>query len=82
MSGSAGQAGATPNPIDDNWVDADGHKIYYECKVIEGDPGGEDGAYTRDGAKAMLARQQAVTPMRSPTRWTRSWSISATAARS
>lgn len=45
-------------PVDDNWVDADGHAIYYECKVIEGDPGGEDGAYTRDGAKAMLNRRR------------------------
>lgn len=45
-------------PIDDNYVDDDGHAIYYETKIIEGDPGGENGAYMRDGAEAMLARQR------------------------
>lgn len=45
-------------PIDDNYVDDDGHAIYYETKIIEGDPRGEDGAYMRDGAEAMLARQR------------------------
>jgi hypothetical protein len=45
-------------PFDDNWVDADGHKLYYECKAIEGDPIGEGGAYTRDGAKAMFDRRR------------------------
>ena len=39
-------------------MNADGHAIYYECKVIEGQPGNEDGAYVRDGAKAMLARNR------------------------
>lgn len=48
-------------PIDDQWENADGHAIYYECKIIEGDPGGEDGAYTRDGAKAMLNRHRLST---------------------
>jgi hypothetical protein len=43
-------------PVIDRYGDKDGHDIYYECKVIEGDPGGENGAYTRDGAKAMLNR--------------------------
>lgn len=48
-------------PVDDQWVNSDGHAIYYECKVIEGDPGGEDGAYTRDGAKVMLNRHRLST---------------------
>lgn len=43
-------------PIVNQYNNSDGHAIYYETKVIEGDPGGEDGAYPRDGAEAMLAR--------------------------
>jgi len=34
----------------------DAHKIYYEIKEIEGEPGQENGAYVRSGAKAMLNR--------------------------
>lgn len=43
-------------PIENLYHDADGHEIYYEAKVIEGDPGGENGAYPRDGAEAMQNR--------------------------
>lgn len=43
-------------PVMDRYTDDDGHAIYYEAKVLEGDPGGEDGAYTKDGARAMLQR--------------------------
>lgn len=43
-------------PVENSYVDADGHAIYYEAKIIEGHPGAEDGAYTRDGAKAMQNR--------------------------
>lgn len=46
------------DPVEDTYSDDDGHAIYYEAKVIEGDPKGEDGAYTRDGAKAMVARKR------------------------
>lgn len=48
-------------PMIDDFDDADGHNIYYEAKVIEGNPGGEDGAYTRDGAKAMKNRGRLTT---------------------
>ncbi len=48
-------------PVIDQYKDPDGHAIYYECKVIEGDPLGEDGAYPRDGAKAMKARGRLST---------------------
>lgn len=48
-------------PILDTYTDDDGHAIYYEAKVIEGDPGNEDGAYPRDGAKAMKARNRLST---------------------
>lgn len=43
-------------PVVDEYADQDGHDIYYETKTIEGDPQGEDGAYPRDGAKAMKNR--------------------------
>jgi len=43
-------------PVNDNFLAIDAHNIYYEAKAIEGDPKGEDGAYGRDGAKAMKAR--------------------------
>lgn len=45
-------------PTENQYVDNDGHAIYYEAKVIEGDPGGENGAYPRDGAEAMRARKR------------------------
>lgn len=48
-------------PTENTYVDADGHAIYYETKVIEGNPGEEDGAYPRDGAKAMKARGRLTT---------------------
>ncbi len=48
-------------PVVDEYGDPDGHAIYYECKVIEGQPNNEDGAYPRDGAKAMLARGRLST---------------------
>lgn len=48
-------------PVKNTYVDSDGHAIYYECKIIEGTPGNEDGAYPRDGAKAMLARKRLTT---------------------
>lgn len=48
-------------PMIDAYKDVDGHAIYYEAKVIEGNPGSEDGAYPRDGAKAMLARKRLST---------------------
>lgn len=48
-------------PIIDDYENADGHAIYYECKVIEGDPKGEDGAYVRDGATAMKNRNRLTT---------------------
>lgn len=43
-------------PIDDRYVASDGHTVYYECKVIDGQPGQENGSSVRSGAKAMLKR--------------------------
>lgn len=38
------------------YANADGDRIYYECKVIDGEPGQENGSEVRSGAKAMQAR--------------------------
>ena len=38
--------------------DTAAHDIYYEIKVIEGEPGQENGAWVRSGAKAMQARKR------------------------
>lgn len=38
------------------YTDADAHAIYYECKIIDGEPGQEDGSQVRSGAIAMQKR--------------------------
>ena len=43
-------------PVDDEYDDEDGHLLYYEACAIGGYPGTEDGAFTRDGLKALRAR--------------------------
>jgi Papain family cysteine protease len=43
-------------PINDDFADSDGNAIYYECKVIDGQPKQENGSNVRSGAKAMQAR--------------------------
>jgi hypothetical protein len=40
-------------PIEDTFQNADGHKIYYMAKVIDGEPGKEDGSSVHSGVKAM-----------------------------
>jgi hypothetical protein len=40
-------------PIEDSFHNADGHKIYYMAKVIDGEPGKEDGSSVHSGVKAM-----------------------------
>lgn len=45
-------------PIDDHYVNADGHAVYYEAKVIDGEPGAEDGSQVRSGATAMRNRKR------------------------
>lgn len=49
------------DPINDNFTDDDGHKIYYECKVIDGEPNAEDGSDVRSGAQAMVNRGRIAT---------------------
>lgn len=43
-------------PVEDTYTDADLHTLYYECKVIDGEPGQENGSQVRSGAKAMQKR--------------------------
>lgn len=44
------------DPVNDNFTDDDGHRVYYECKIIDGEPSQENGSSVRSGAKAMKAR--------------------------
>jgi len=43
-------------PTASEYTNEDLHRVYYECKVIDGDPGEENGTTLRTGAKAMRAR--------------------------
>jgi hypothetical protein len=43
-------------PTKGAYQNADGHAIYYECKVIDGEPHGENGSTVRSGAIAMRNR--------------------------
>jgi len=40
-------------PIQDAYTNEDGHRLYYECKIIDGEPENEDGSYVRSIAKAL-----------------------------
>jgi hypothetical protein len=43
-------------PVSDVFANADGDAIYYEAKVIDGEPGQENGSSTRSAVKAMQSR--------------------------
>lgn len=45
-------------PTFDSYINDDANKVYYECKVIDGEPNQEDGSDVRSGAKAMKARSK------------------------
>lgn len=40
-------------PVDDHYVNADGHRIYYEAKVVDGEPKAEDGSSVHSLAKVL-----------------------------
>jgi hypothetical protein len=40
-------------PVQDSYTNADGDKIYYACKVIDGEPNQEDGSCVRSAAKVL-----------------------------
>lgn len=48
----------TSDPVNDLFGDPDGHALYYECKVIDGEAGKENGSNVRSGATAMINRQR------------------------
>lgn len=43
-------------PVIMDYSNDDAHTIYYECKIIDGEPGEENGSYVRSGAQAMQDR--------------------------
>lgn len=45
-------------PVNDGWPNAQGHDIYYECKVVDGEPGQEDGSDSRALCKALANRRR------------------------
>lgn len=44
-------------PTNTNFTNDDGHRFYYECKEIEGQPGEENGAYIRSIGKVLKANK-------------------------
>lgn len=52
---SAAQFGNT-NPVDDHFTNQDGHDIYYEAKVIDGEPRAENGSSIHSVAKVLKNR--------------------------
>jgi len=46
------------DPVEEKYENADADAIYYECKVIDGEPAQEDGSTVRSGAKAMQNRSR------------------------
>lgn len=43
-------------PVEGSYQNADGHALYYECKVIDQEPLAENGSTVRSGALALRAR--------------------------
>jgi hypothetical protein len=41
------------SPVNDDYTEADATKIYLAAKVIDGDPGGEEGTFVRSGMKVL-----------------------------
>ena len=57
-------------PIDDHFTDADGNAIYYECKVIDGEPKA-GAAPTSAQPRRLFATDSGSPPTRSPPRSTK-----------
>jgi len=51
--GFGGAGWGINEPISDNYLDEDGHKFYYLCKIVDGEPENEDGSYVRSIAKVL-----------------------------
>jgi len=54
--GFSGASWGINSPINTVFANDDGHKMYYECKVVEGEPNEENGAYVRSIAKVLKSR--------------------------
>ena len=48
-------------PVEDPWCDLTGHDIYRACKVLDGEPGAENGSTVRSGAKVLEKRGRVGT---------------------
>jgi hypothetical protein len=44
-------------PVPGNYTNSDGHKVYYECKVIDGEPKAENGSTVHSLAKVLQNRK-------------------------
>lgn len=51
--GFAGAQWGNTLPINDKFVNDDGHKFYYQCKVFDGEPNEENGSTSRSLAKTL-----------------------------
>lgn len=51
--GFAFAAWGIATPVEDSWDDRMGHYIYKYCKIIDGEPGAENGSTVRSGAKVL-----------------------------
>lgn len=49
------------DPFNDHYKNADGHLVYYEAKVIDGEPRAEDGSSVHSGIKALKNRGRVGT---------------------
>ncbi len=45
-------------PVNDQFDNQDGHNLYYECKILEGEPNEENGAYVRSIAEVLKNKQR------------------------
>jgi hypothetical protein len=43
-------------PVEDPWNNPMGHNIYAACKILDGEPGEQNGSSVRTGAKVMMQR--------------------------
>lgn len=60
VGGGCAQFGNT-QPVDDHFTNTDLHAIYYEAKVIDGEPKAEDGSSVHSGVKALKNRGRVGT---------------------
>lgn len=56
--GFSGANWGNTEPVFQVYDNQDGHDLYYECKVVEGEPRQENGAYIRSIGEVLKARQR------------------------